>query len=404
MKLLLSVLALWMVQQSAFAACTGASPNWTSTNDLASLNSCIGSASPGDTINVTAGTGTATWSGSFVNSKGLKIRGPGAALLQVTLSNTATSTIQNHPSYSAELSGFTFVMTGNNGRMFIVDGVWGNVPVLIHDNVFVLNGANAVRWQVNGGLFYRNTVNATWDESCIQLKDDADTQSWSSADTIGARDTTGRRNTYIEDNTFNNGTNQCIDADDSARVVFRHNTMNFSSFNSHGLDTSPVGVRHYEIYANSFNYTGSSVNQNWQIWLRGGTGVVYDNKIDAINYGPKSEVQLSLRAIDDSLCCQAKEGYPCLHQIGQSYNGSQLVTDPLYFWNNTGTWSNDWSFNRWTQSCSPQVSIQNYLQQNRDFTFATGPKAGYAPYAYPHPARGGSSSPAMPAPTNLRQV
>src|SRR5207302_1514711 len=105
-------------------------------------------------------------------------------------------------------------------------------------------------WQVNGGLFYNNVVTATWDESCIQLKNDNDSQSWSTADTLGAHDTDGIRNTYIEDNTFNNGTNQCIDADDASRVVFRHNIMNFSSFNSHGRDTSPVGVRHFEIYAN----------------------------------------------------------------------------------------------------------------------------------------------------------
>jgi hypothetical protein len=400
LRRLLTVLALICAHQGAYAACAGSSPTWTSTNDIASLNSCISSASPGDTINVT-GTGTVTWNSSFANTKGLKIRGPGAGLLTVTLANTITNTINNHASYSAELTGFAFSMNGNNGRMFVVGGNSGNKPVLIHDNVFNISTANAIRWEVNGGIFYKNTVNAVWDESCIQLKAGGDSQSWVTTDTLGMHDKNGTANTYIEDNIFNNGTNQCIDADDATRVVFRHNTLNFSSFNSHGKDTSPIGVRHFEVYSNDFNYTGSSVNQNWQIWIRGGSGVIYSNKIDVINFGNKSEVQLSLRAIDDSLCCQAHEGYPCLHQIGQGHDGKSLILDPLYVWGNTGTWDGNVTYNRWTQSCSPTVAIQNFVQLNRDYFVSSAAKPGYAAYIYPHPLRGSAPPPTSP-PMNLR--
>src|SRR5207248_11053336 len=138
----------------------------------------------------------------------------------------------------------------------------------------------------------------------FQLKDPQDSQgSWTSADTIGNRDTNGTLNIYIEDNTFVGGTNATVDNDDASRVVFRHNTDTNSSFNSHGYDTSPFGLRHFEVYDNNFYNTGAQsndcsqiANENWAVWIRGGTGVIYNTYFDNLGgscWGTKREIKLS---------------------------------------------------------------------------------------------------------------
>ncbi len=370
----------------------------------AAVQAALVSASEGDVIRVP--TGACSW-GNMSLQKGVKLIGAGASNTRITM--TGTLTMVKHPTRSVELSGFTF--TSNSARILVVQGAWQDAPPLIHDNVFTVSGSgNAIRYETNGGVIYRNTFNGTWDESAIQHKAMSHGQSWTTADTMGTKDNDGRRNLYVEDNTFNNLTNQGTDFDDNSRVVFRYNVLNYSSFNSHGLDTSEAGVRHFEIYGNQFNYSGSSVNQNWQIWLRGGTGVIFNNKVDEINYGPKSEFQMSVRAAQTpgqypatGGCCTT---YPCLRQIGQNTDGVKVFTDPVRLWGNTGVLtsppkSGAWGLNEWPQQCNAP-SLSTFLQENRDFVFASTPKVGYAPYAYPHPARSGVvAQPALSPPTGL---
>ena len=325
-------------------------------------------------------------------SKGIHLKGAGASATTITI--TGTISIQQATSRSFEMSGFAFRKSGG-GAMFRVGGAWDAAPPLIHENVFTVSGAGIFRYETNGGVLYRNTFNGGWDDSGIQHKMSGDRQSWSSPDTMGSRDTTGRRNLYIEDNVFNGMPNGGTDFDDAARVVVRHNVFNSTSFNSHGLATSPVGVRHYEVYANEFRYPDASVNQNWMIWLRGGTGVFFDNTIDDIRgqqWGDKTEIRLSVRAADDGGqqgCCTT---YPCAHQVGQNHDGSRQLPDPVRFWNNQGTQA--WAISRFANSCGQDIN--DYLQNGRDFIFASSPKAGYTPFTYPHPARTDSAPKPLP--------
>jgi hypothetical protein len=367
---------------------------------LTDVQNAIASAQDGDTVAVPAG--NCTWSGNLTLSKGIHLRGAGAATTRITMNGTMSMT--KHPSRSVELSGFTFSKSGggNAARILVVSGAWSASPPLIHDNTFQVNNSGAVRYQANGGVIYRNTFIGTWDESGIQHKIDTDRESWSTADTLGTRDSTGTRNLYVEDNVFRGMPNQATDFDDAARIVFRYNDVVNSSFNSHGLDTSPIGIRHFEIYRNTFRYPDVNVNQNWHVWLRGGTGVIYENTFEDINgqqWGNKTELFFSVRSVIDGGvegCCRT---YPCKHQVGQNSDGSQQFTDPIRFWSNSGTLN--WGLNSsWSNSCGGNMA--NFVQSGRDFAFGSTPKPGYSAYAYPHPLRNAAAVPPPSAPSGLR--
>ena len=365
------------------------------------VQNALSSAKPGDTVAVPAG--NCSW-GSFSVPGGVHLRGAGIGSTRVTINGTVT--INKHSTVSVELSGFSFSKSGgdNAAKMFRVLGSWNHEPPLIHDNEFTVNSAAIFLYETNGGVIYQNVFRGGLDDSAIQHKINNDNQSWSSADTMGTRDTNGKMNLYVEDNLFEGMANQATDFDDAARVVFRYNTLRHSSFNSHGLATSPIGVRHYEIYNNHFAYPNENVNQSWHIWLRGGTGVIFDNDIDDINgsqWGNKRELLLSVRAAVDggvTGCCRS---WACKHQVGQNHDGTRQYLDPLRMWNNKGTLSHGLN-DGWGKSCGQDMD--SYLQNGRDFVFASSPKSGYSPYTYPHPLRNGGNQapPKQPrAPSNL---
>jgi hypothetical protein len=264
-----------------------------------------------------------------------------------------------------------------------------------------------------GVIIAESSFTGGWDDSFLKLTDAQDSDgSWRTADTIGTRDTNGRLNIYVESNTFTGGTNQGIDADSASRLVYRYNTLTTSSVNSHGWDTSPVGVRHWEIYNNTFVHPGSSCttqlcNQNWLILMRGGTGVITDNKFVDIAggyWGNKPELHFWVRGAEDARpqgsCSNVK--YPVPQQIGQNYNGTSYFTDPVRIWNNTGTQAivGDWSANN---PCG--FTFSDFWKLDRDYALSARP--GYVKYPYPHPALSGGSTPAPPAPaapTSVRIV
>ena len=226
---------------------------------------------------------------------------------------------------------------------------------------------------------------------------------------MGTHDTNGTLNIYIEDNTFYGQSNGTIDCDDNCRVVVRYNTFTYGGFNSHGSNIYPYGMRHFEIYNNSFLYPNPNsdiANVNQYIWIRGGSGVIFGNSLTNINgswWGNKPEVRLSLRGAEDlrpqGTCAQVS--YPVPHQLGQNNNGTSDFTDPIYFWGNTGTLgiTEDWA---WGNPCG--FTWSTFFQWGRDGVSGSTAKPGYTPYPYPHPLVQGAVSLVLVAPTNLRIV
>lgn len=356
----------------------------------ADVSSAISSAAVGDTVQVP--TGSCSWSG-LVIAKSIYLKGSGVGNSNITLSGNNTVTKQSNGIICISDFSFSKNNGGNESKGWTVNGSWKNTePVIFQDNSFVINQSGLFRLEVAGGVIIaRNTFTGGWDDSFIQPKDDNDSgNSWGMADTMGIKDATGKINHYIESNTFYGGTNQGIDCDDSARCVYRYNKLTYSSFNTHGMATSPKGVRHFEVYNNEFIHNGETsqiANQSWAIWIRGGTGVIYNNNIANIAgsyWGDKAEIKFSIRGAEDARpqgsCSNVK--YPVPRQLGQNYDGTNYFTDPIFIWGNTGTVEIDAGWN-WGNPCG--LTWSAFFQWGRDAVNTGTPKPGYTPYTYPHP-------------------
>ncbi len=372
----------------------------------------VTSASHGDTVRVPAG--TCSWSG-FSLSKAIELRGAGIGLTRITLA--ANNTVTKQTAGATIVAGFSFTRSGggNASKGWTINGPWpGGEPVIFTENDYAVSNSGLFLVTVAGGVIISNSsFSGGWDDSFLQLKDHADSgKSWGTADSMGTRDSNGRLNTYVESNTFVGGTNQGIDADDAVRLVYRYNTLTTSSVNSHGLDTSPIGVRHWEIYNNKFIHPGSSCttqlcNQNWLILMRGGTGVIADNQFADIaggHWGNKTELHFWIRGAEDvrpqGSCSSVK--YPVPRQLGQGHNGTTYVTDPIYIWSNVGAqaFGGGWRFGN---PCG--LDFDAFFEEGRDYVL--GAKPGYAKYTYPHPLLTGAPQlPNLPPPppSNLRVV
>ncbi len=356
------------------------------------VQAAITRASTGDTVLVPAG--TCSWSGLSLN-KAIHLKGAGVDATNITL--TGQSSISKRAEGITRVSGFAFTKSGGGNSSYAINvgGSWRNAePVVISNNKFTVSSSGLFLINVAGGVIIAdNAFNAGWDDSLIRLKNANDSdRSWGTADTLGSRDTDGKLNHYIEGNTFYGGTNQAIDCDDAARCVYRYNNATYSSFNTHGYDTSPQGQRHFEVYNNRFlNPGGTSqlANENWAIWIRGATGVIFNNYFDDLAgpyWGNKPEIKLSIRGAEDvrpqGSCGNVR--YPVPRQLGQNYDGSGYFRDPIYLWGNTGTTVVSAGWN-WGNPCG--LSFATFFQWGRDGVNTGAARPGYSPFAYPHPLR-----------------
>ena len=119
--------------------------------------------------------------------------------------------------------------------------------------------------------------------------------------------------------------------------------------------------------------------------------------ISSGTWGDKPEInfitQQLRRNAGTNACCTT---YPCLHQIGQSHNGTSLVTEPLYIWGNTGTGSQtpglaDYNPNE----CPGNNTTAQWVQAGRDYVMGTKPGVHEIPLSAPADA---GARPRFPAP------
>ena len=383
------------------------------------VQEAITAASVGNTVQVPAGSGT--WNTLSIN-KAIHLVGAGIGVTNITL-GTGNS-ITKQVSGVTYMRGFTFARSGgtNANHGFGISGSWTARPVVIEDCRFDVSGSGLFFPTVTGGVIWAKCqFHALWDDSCIRPKNIGGLSEWQTADTIGTNDTIGERNFYVEDCYFYGGANQATDFDDGARVVFRGNRCDYSSFNSHGLATSQLGVRHWEVYNNEFRneaaggWTGSTENsdisnQNQAIWIRGGTGVIYNNFIDDMAHEGfwgtgKTEAKFDIRAVQDgsgsaygidsppvAWTSGGFGNYPRQHQLAVNWDGraenSGYFIDPIYIWGNTGPGSSGGGILVIGQDNWAGSSQASYFVSGRDYFNGTGgAKPGYTAFTYPHPLR-----------------
>lgn len=399
----------------ALAACSGSSPTWTAASaSQTDVSDCITAATAGDTINIPAG--TVSWTSLSIN-KAVTLAGAGIGLTNIALMGAEDSIIVTNQTQKIRFTAISFSTSyfGTGNHPMLITGTWPpSAPVIFDHNFLVTETHTFMHTDLPGGIIWsENTMSGDHNTGPMTVKDTTNSHgSWTSNPTMGTADTTGLYNHYFENNTVTGMSNGIFDCDDGCRIVVRYNNLTHGMFNSHGRDTSTYGMRQFELYENTYSngdqfgdttgcnppfYDQCIVNIPQAIWIRGGTGVIFNNAFTfgPGNFGTKPVVRINGRAYGQPTLTTigktcATIAYPEANQPGQSYVGGVRVTDPIYFWDNTGSWSlaeiDDFGWN----DCSNPWST--FFQWGRD---AINPaltggsaKPGYTAYTYPHPLAG----------------
>ncbi|MEZ5329457.1 MAG: hypothetical protein R3F19_30800 [Verrucomicrobiales bacterium] len=336
-------------------------------------------------------------------------------------SNFALFTVSEQPG-QIDLSGIKLAAGTGNAPGIKINRSQGGEPVLIHDmwietrntsgnDAIWTNSNKGVVWNVSFDCSSFSQAPLAFHHTCL-----GETDSWTTPSTIGDEDTTGKSNFYIEDCDFHAWLN-ATDLDSNSRAVIRHCIFNNSGMGTHGADTGPYGVRHFELYDNVFIYNGytdlTTLPLAWWVYVRGGTGVITDNVMPDINsqdYGNKSEINLTVmnlqRNANPNPCWGANVPgiqYPAPRQVGMGFvtgtGGTDSVTyrgdsEPLYIWNNSGSYSVGLS-DYGSSDCSAPDRTSDYVIRGRDY-FVDVPKPGYTKYQYPHPLRNSGDPASVP--------
>lgn len=412
-----------MIKKSIIGITIAISMGWLGSADAATITAAnclqptvqaaIDRASTGDTVYVAPGNCPWSTSVSIPATKRIILKGAGIDSTIITMNPAGYAF--NLSTSGSRLTGFTINegqirVSGTNWRIDhckmtfsswsdgIVAGsfdtVNGALPVGVIDNC-ILNNMRVLVMGTNYMLDENGTQHNFW------------------AQPLGL----GTNNAvFVEDNIFNgnSGTINAMDANYGGRFVFRYNTLNDVYVEAHSVQGNNRAVRSWEIYNNTFNQVSKAM---WvPMFLRGGTGVVFNNTLTGTWTQPNI-------ALDNVRSCSSggvsgmcdgsapwdgnesgKAGYPCRDQIGRSTDAhlwtagnpypSQAL-DPAYAWNNKHG-ANDVNF--FQHGCAASAA---HIQPGRDY-FNNVQKPGYTPYTYPHPLTQGRD--ALVAPQNFRRI
>ena len=311
---------------------------------------------------------------------------------------------------SIQVSGIKFEGPSSATRYGITihGGSVSGKPTLIHDCWFSSspNGVQ-IRMETNRGVIWNCSVDTDYEGPVAKINFQQQNSEGSigqagmaTASTMGANDTTGVNNFYVEDCDFH-GESTVYDFSNYNRGVIRHCLFNNSSLVSHGADTG-YGNRHYELYNNEFiqnKSVGAALPLNWWFNIRGGTGVITDNimpDMSSEDWGDKLSLNMqeqnTHRNAGHFPCWGAGTPgiqWPSPFGIGQSHDATSIITDPLYIWGNTPQPPRVGVQEYVPNECGPDAdSASDYIQEGRDYKFEAKP--GYAKYTYPHPIRSGA--------------
>jgi len=330
----------------------------------------------------------------------------------------------------------------------------GGQAVLIHDmritgnpnltgppdgnaTMIVMNTNRGVIWNISAES---NPYNISTMGAITVQEDSADlTNSWKTVSNMGILDTNGQGEVFAEDNDYH-AMNYATSTDNNARAVWRYSLYDNSGVGTHGADTSDYGQRYFEFYNNVMTFEGYTDGTTFNVgdwfFLRGGTGLIYNNTITPLvsqDYGDKADwnatvMNLQRNAGPNPCWGSGTSGgaeYHAPRQVGFGYvTGNGTANDPADGVNNSLTdsvtyvgdsepfyiWGNSRSqltvaitdYGSWGGCSNPDTS-SNYIVLNRDYFNGTTAKPGWSPYTYPHPLRGSASAPVAgpAAPTGL---
>lgn len=393
---------------------------------LSAVTAAISASTPGDTVTVPAG--TCSWTGGINIPTGVTVQGMG---VDSTIINwVGASTAINMVGNNARLTAIRVNRTGGGGEMFAQADQVVNWRV---DNSIFNNGsfsgvgnlmwnlslANGISYTDTWGLFDHNQfINLTGENGIFK----GPCNGWKAPHSKG-----GSANWFFESNTFTSTTSAYLDFHINARAVIRNNSVSNVYFDGHGLWSNigecagqggSRGVRHMEVY----NNTWSSVS-DWRIvFPRGGSGMIYGNRVHSSSNKGGMLIYLEEYCVknpNDGNCgpCPTPAQGPLKDQIGRGIDlveapgngmGSQS-SEPMLIWDNlyddnTRVWMAPIEETVGFQPVCNGQKLSDFIVQGRDFCLGTGQQntvkptmcngiaVDYTAFVFPHPLSKGNSS------------
>jgi hypothetical protein len=405
-KILYTLILILLCCGTSNADCTGESPTWTTTPDRTSVAACVAGSTAGDTINVTAGDGSETWTSAVTVDKAVNIIGPGKDNLTISWTSETAFTISLA---AARISGFGFYTTTGQAAIDVRGQGWR----IDHCKY---NYYDAAGTHKSGVAFYPNGTNTTTqpyglidNNEFINGKIDVfgggnhanESAAWFDDLSLGSANAV-----YIEDNTFvktNTTATQAVDANRGGKYVFRYNTITGTIGESgtgvigtmaHSLQADNTrGTRKWELYGNTI--TSTHTNSYAALFMRGGTGVMfYNDTTSSVNWNVNIyfdnvrsfTFSTDVNDIAEGRCDGDNNydmnddayGWPCRDQIGRSSDASLWSTItfpapdqasvPAYVWGNYG--------NSGLLAPTIQTGSTNHIKANRDYYTQVGTFTG----------------------------
>jgi hypothetical protein len=421
----LLVLFALFIPSLAEAACTGSSPTYTCSCEVADLRALFISDNPGvvhenDTINVNPG--TCDWNQqliigeakavpgfSFVGAgEGVTVFRRGASYSEagspfsgmIVVETLATSgltiltgfTIDTNSSASTPTQGYVNMLGAGLDRFRVHHVTIENLKTKGFTAYGNRSGSGALEFS---GLFDHMTCNTatsgsatcfyvkgTWNINCCA----GNQNQFLFAPALGSN-----HSVYVEDSICNYAatSDDCFDSYAGGSIVFRYNTSNFGLGGAHGADSGLRGNRQMEIYRNTVTAPPIA---HYVSNFRSGPSVEFDNVATSGTFAYSSIVFTLQRPIDPSMntsprfLCNGSSlwdknlgsgtlptgnpGWPCLDQTGWFFtgvgpNGTNAIYTPAYFWNNKlGA-----STLTYTKNDQATSQATNYITADRDYYF-----------------------------------
>ncbi len=365
-------------------------------NSLEDVQNAINLSNEGDVIGIP--TGKILWTETLYipDDKNITLKGAGKTSTVISTSETAPPILISMNRSVSRITEIGFNLSNDNGVGIDVRGIGWRIDNCQFDNGIssTIEGVN-VRGRTSNGRSPIGVIDhCEFNNIRILITGDASLMAnsiWNEPLELGTNNAAFIENCTFTFTKFGNA----IDANYGGRYVFRYNVLNDTYIEAHSVQGNNRASRSWEIYNNTLNKVSQGM---WApFFLRGGTGVVFNNTITGYwSSGPSVVLdnRRSFEVLGDGGLCdgtspwdgnEESNGYPARDQIGRStdewlwtdsdpYPTQKL--DPMYQWNNS---HEDSSINIYVHN-----GCEIHIKENRDY-YNNIEKPGYIPFDYPHP-------------------
>jgi hypothetical protein len=382
----LVVLALCLLPSLAEAACSGSSPTWATTNDVASIQACIDASVTGDTVTIEST--TSNWGAGAIGLNGKNIVLTGGGIGQTVITSTA-SPVMNVGLASAttsRITGFTITASATTAAIRINGQGWRVDHVQINNATAgtLCDGVHADGLTANTDHGPTGLIDHVVMNDCrVLVFGFPDTVLKISSMYFTASPLGTANAVYIEDSQFTfttPGHANFVDCNYGGSWVSRFNTYaGSSSVDSHS-NQGERSCRHWEVYGTTQSFGAAYFTP---YFIRGGTGMIFNNIIDGGWLEPYISFD-NVRSFSSNALGQCDgtsiydgnlhvspagdAGWPCRDQIGwntDAFNWTVLGTPPTQAHEPAYVYGNTIGGSRQTVNIRNGVSA--WIQPDRDY-------------------------------------